>query len=166
MTIWPLRSVWDVWKWSQWISHAWKPGDGHQNQVSSPLQTEITFCGHFGGFRSKIWPLLSFFFNFLGFQTRFWATYDFVLWMAFKKRYLGPFKVVPRSSRRSLMSQTFMTLFLTKFQHTRLILQFRLSKIFFFQKPSTQFWSSIKKLAPVFFQTPNRPKLRELEPKM
>ena len=32
------------------------------------------------------------------------------------------------------MSQTFMTLFFTKFQHTRLILQFRLSKIFFFSK--------------------------------
>ena len=79
------------------------------------------------------------FFNFFGVQTRFWPTYDYVLWMAFKNRYLGPFKVVPRSSRRSLMSQTFMTLFFTKFQHTRLILQFRLSKIFFFQKPRPPF---------------------------
>ena len=85
-----------------------------------------------------LWPFWGFqghpFFNFFGVQTRFWPTYDYVLWMAYKNRYLGPFKVVPRSSRRSLMSQTFMTLFFTKFQHTRLILQFRLSKIFFFSK--------------------------------
>ena len=54
--------------------------------------------------------------------------------MAIQKRYLGPFKVLPRSSRGPLMSQTFMTLFFTKFQHTRFILQFRLSKIFFFSK--------------------------------
>ena len=165
MTIWRPRSVWDVWKWSQWISHAWKPGDGHQNQVSSPLQTEITFCGHFWGFRGEIWPPLHYF-NFFGVQSRFWPIYEYVLWMAIKNRWSSLFKVPPRPSGRSLMSQTFMTLFFTKFQHTRFILQFRLSKIFFFQKSRPPFWSSMKMLATVFFQTSKRPKLRDLQPKM
>ena len=38
---WPLRSIWGVWKWSQWISHAQKPWDRHQNQVSSMFRTKV-----------------------------------------------------------------------------------------------------------------------------
>ena len=74
---------------------------------------KLHFAAILGVLGAKFGPFCLFF-NFLGFQTRFWPTYDFVLWMAFKNRYLGPFKVVPRSSRRSLMSQTFMTLFFYK----------------------------------------------------
>ena len=40
---WPLfRSFWGVWKWLQWISHAPKPGDTHQNQVSRTPRTKVT----------------------------------------------------------------------------------------------------------------------------
>ena len=38
----PLRPIGGVWKWSQWISHAQKPGDRHQNQFSSLLRTKVT----------------------------------------------------------------------------------------------------------------------------
>ena len=30
--IWPFRSIWGTWKWAQWISHAQKAGNRHQNQ--------------------------------------------------------------------------------------------------------------------------------------
>ena len=39
---WPLRSIWGVWKWSQSISHAQKPGDRHQNQVPNMFRTQVT----------------------------------------------------------------------------------------------------------------------------
>ena len=39
MDIWPPRSTW---KWSQWTSHAHKPGDRHQNQVFSLFRTIVT----------------------------------------------------------------------------------------------------------------------------
>ena len=74
---------------------------------------KLHFVAILGVLGAKFVPLV-FFFNFFGVQTRFWPTYDYELWMAFKNRYLGPFKVVPRSSRRPLMSQTFMTLFFYK----------------------------------------------------
>ena len=38
---WPLRSIWDVWKWSQLISHAQKPGHRHQKQVSKMFRTQV-----------------------------------------------------------------------------------------------------------------------------
>ena len=40
--LWPLRSFWGFWKWSQRISHATKPGNRHQNHVSSMLRTLVT----------------------------------------------------------------------------------------------------------------------------
>ena len=91
---------------------------------------------HFGGFRGEICSPLSFFFNFFGVQTRFWPTFDYVLWMAFKNRCLGPFKVVPRSSMRPLMSQTFMTLFSNT---PDLFCNLGCQKYFFFQKPRPPF---------------------------
>ena len=39
---WPLGLFWGVWKWSQWISHAPKSGDRHQNHVSSRLRPKVT----------------------------------------------------------------------------------------------------------------------------
>ena len=44
----PLRSIWWVWQWSQWISHVPKPGDRHQNQVSRTFQTKVTNLAIFG----------------------------------------------------------------------------------------------------------------------
>ena len=49
---WPLRSIWCVWKWSQSISHAQKPGDRHQNQVPNMFRTQVTIqaiLSHFNG---------------------------------------------------------------------------------------------------------------------
>jgi len=46
--LWPLRSIWGVWQWSQWISHVPKPGDRHQNQVSRTFQTKLTNLVIFG----------------------------------------------------------------------------------------------------------------------
>ena len=80
------------------------------------------------------------FFNFFGVQTRFWPTYDYVLWRAFKNRYLGPFKLVPRSSRRSLMSQTFMTLFFNKIPtHPPFFCNLGCQKYFFFKNQGHHF---------------------------
>ena len=36
-----LRSIWGVWKCSQWMSHAPKHGDRHQKQVSSMFRTKV-----------------------------------------------------------------------------------------------------------------------------
>ena len=49
---WPLRSIGGVWKWSQWISHTQKPGDRHQNQVSSMFGTLIMKLA----FIPLLWP--------------------------------------------------------------------------------------------------------------
>ena len=45
---WPLRLIWGAWQWFQWISHGPKPGDRHQNQVSSTFQTKVTNLVIFG----------------------------------------------------------------------------------------------------------------------
>ena len=46
--LWPLRSIWGVWQWSQWISHVPKHGDRHQNQVSKQKLWIWPFSGIFG----------------------------------------------------------------------------------------------------------------------
>ena len=65
--LWPLRSFWGFWKWSQRISHATKPGNRHQNHVSSMLRTKVTSLAFFmviwvaiNGRKLPFWPLGSF----------------------------------------------------------------------------------------------------------
>ena len=60
LPFWPLRSIWGVWKWSHWISHAQKHGDKHQNQVSTMFKTkqDLVILAYFSFF--------FFFFFFLG----------------------------------------------------------------------------------------------------
>ena len=99
---------------------------------------KLHFVAIFGVLGAKFCTPSSFFY-FFGVQSRFGHIYEYVLWTAIKNRWSSLFKVPPRPSGRSLMSQTFMTLFFTKFQHTRFILQFRLSKIFFFRKSRPPF---------------------------
>ena len=45
--LWPLRSFWGFWKWSQRISHATKPGNRHKNHVSSMLRTNLAILWSF-----------------------------------------------------------------------------------------------------------------------
>ena len=62
--IWALRSIWGIWKWSQWISNAQKPGDTKSKLlVCSEPKLQVSPCyliltcriGH----KWPFWPLRS-----------------------------------------------------------------------------------------------------------
>ena len=44
--IWALRSIWGIWKWSQWISNAQKPGDTKSILVCSEPKLQVWPCNH------------------------------------------------------------------------------------------------------------------------